>query len=225
MSTVRAWSQFVLIRLRAARDLSLGRDESGFIVSAEMIIIVTLMVIGLIAGMSCLQTALTAEYRDVAWALSGLDQSYAYPGFRGCKGSFTRGSGYWDGFNLPGWGWNQGWGGDLGYGVIGGMGGGGSLGYTGYDVETPSVPQAPQPAPCPTGDCPPLPCPNGDCPPGPCPTGDCPPAGGRGGPITPIPEEGTRTPMAPRHPAGTKPSSPTRSYESEPAPASRGGVQ
>jgi Flp pilus assembly pilin Flp len=79
---------------------SLWRDEAGFIVSAELVLLGTLLVVGLIAGLSCVQEAVIGEYQDVAGAIRSLDQSYAFSGMQGCispqcgSGSWTAGSAY-----------------------------------------------------------------------------------------------------------------------------------
>ena len=56
-------------------------DESGFIVSAELVLVATLLVIGLIVGMSEVQHAVVAELNDVADAIGSANQSYSYSGF------------------------------------------------------------------------------------------------------------------------------------------------
>lgn len=76
-------------------------DEHGFLVSAEMVVIATLVVLGLIAGMSGLQTALIGEYKDLGFAFRSLDQSYFFRGFHGCfsrcgRSSWTSGSAFYD---------------------------------------------------------------------------------------------------------------------------------
>src|SRR5262245_41932889 len=81
--------------------LSLWNDEAGFIVSAELVLLSSLLVIGLIAGIGTVQESVVGEYEDVADAIRSLDQSYAYNGMHGCFqpacggfGSWTAGSGY-----------------------------------------------------------------------------------------------------------------------------------
>jgi hypothetical protein len=56
-------------------------DESGFIISAELVLVATLLVIGLIVGMSEVQHAVVAELNDVADAIGSANQSYHYSGF------------------------------------------------------------------------------------------------------------------------------------------------
>ena len=57
------------------------RDESGFIVSAELVLIATLLVIGLIVGLSEVQHAVVSELNDVADAIGELNQGYFSSGF------------------------------------------------------------------------------------------------------------------------------------------------
>ena len=74
----------------------LVQDEAGFVVSAELVLIATLLVIGLIVGLSSIQHALNAELNDVGDAIGNLNQSYRFTGFsklkHGRAASFTRGS-------------------------------------------------------------------------------------------------------------------------------------
>lgn len=79
-------------------------DEHGFIVTTELVIIATLLVIGLITGLQCLQTAVVAELKDVGAAIGSLNQSYSYSGMHGCwawgrsgwHANYTRGSAFVD---------------------------------------------------------------------------------------------------------------------------------
>jgi len=60
---------------------ALLKDEAGFIVSAELVLIATLLVIGLIVGLSSIQHAVVAELNDVGDAIGQLNQSYLFTGF------------------------------------------------------------------------------------------------------------------------------------------------
>ncbi|WP_437230792.1 Flp family type IVb pilin [Planctomicrobium sp. SH661] len=64
---------------------ALLNDEAGFIVSAELVLIATLLVIGLIVGLSEVQYAVAEELNDVADAIGSLNQSYYFSGFSACK--------------------------------------------------------------------------------------------------------------------------------------------
>ena len=83
------------------RDLL--NDEAGFIVSAELVLIATILVIGLIVGLSSIQHAIVAELNDVGDAIGALNQSYLFGGFSANKTgvgggvkAYTRGSAYVD---------------------------------------------------------------------------------------------------------------------------------
>lgn len=65
---------------------SLLQDESGFIVSAELVLVATLLVVGLIVGLSEVQYAVVQELNDVADAIGALNQSYLFTGFTAYKG-------------------------------------------------------------------------------------------------------------------------------------------
>ena len=92
--------------------LKFWTDEHGLVLSAELIIIVTVVVLGLITGLACVQQAVVAEFQDVSGALRGLNQSYATPQFLGCakiwgRTSWTAGSRFTDttnGFVAPAYG-------------------------------------------------------------------------------------------------------------------------
>lgn len=60
---------------------SLWCDESGFIISAELIMVATILVIGLIVGLSEVQHAVVGELNDVADAIGSANQSYGFSGF------------------------------------------------------------------------------------------------------------------------------------------------
>ncbi len=77
----------------------LRQDECGVILSAEIVIVGSLLVVGLITGLTCLQQAVDGELRDVAQAFGALDQSYSFsshfkPGVNGRCCAFTAGSSY-----------------------------------------------------------------------------------------------------------------------------------
>ncbi len=61
---------------------ALRQDEYGVILSAEIVIIGSLLVIGLITGLTCLQQSVNGELKDLAGAIGALDQSYAYSAHR-----------------------------------------------------------------------------------------------------------------------------------------------
>lgn len=73
------------------------RDEDGLILSAELVMILTIGVLGLIVGLVNLQNAILGEMNDLSGAFRSLNQSFATPSFTGCwkncaPTSFTIGS-------------------------------------------------------------------------------------------------------------------------------------
>ncbi len=76
--------------------LNLLHDEAGFLVSSELVLIATLLVIGIIVGLSEVQHAVVSELNDVADAVGSMNQSYQFAGFtsyksegRGIKAKFA----------------------------------------------------------------------------------------------------------------------------------------
>ena len=157
---------------------ALWADERGFIISIELILITTILVLGLIVGMSCLASAVVAEFQDVGWAVRSLNQSYYFGGFRGCK-AWVPGSSFINrGFanNAP---IMDSW--DIGVGSYGY-----GTGYAAPEYVAPSTGVAPRTTVV-EPDCLPLAAPTTVVP---CPSGDC--VDGKvvpGTPLTPIPEQ------------------------------------
>jgi hypothetical protein len=58
----------------------LWKDEGGFVITSELLLIVTIAVIGLIVGFVAVRDAVVQELADVAAAIGALDQSYQYNG-------------------------------------------------------------------------------------------------------------------------------------------------
>ena len=80
---------------------NLWNDECGVILSAEIVIIGTILVIGMMVGLVELQCAVVAELSDIGDAVGNLDQSYQTSGFSSYKSSgrikaATHGSRYHD---------------------------------------------------------------------------------------------------------------------------------
>ena len=80
------------------------RDEAGLILSAELIVILTITVLGMVVGLVNLQQAVLGEFADLSLAFQSLNQSYSTPSFRGCwkfwgRTSWTAGSSFIDVFD------------------------------------------------------------------------------------------------------------------------------
>lgn len=73
------------------------RDESGLVITAELIMIITIAVISLTAGWGAVAAMLAEELEDVANSVGSLDQSFSYngisaPGHATCSGGGFRDS-------------------------------------------------------------------------------------------------------------------------------------
>lgn len=89
--------QFEKVHPMTSTFQRLWSDQAGVILSAELVIILTIAVLGMVVGLSNLQHALTCEFADLGLAFQSLNQSFCTPSYRGCM--------KW------GWGWGSGWGG------------------------------------------------------------------------------------------------------------------
>lgn len=73
----------------------LKNDENGFIVSAELVLVATIAVLGMIVGLSEVALNVNTELEDVGSAFSCIQQSYKVQGSSGHKG-YTSGSSFHD---------------------------------------------------------------------------------------------------------------------------------
>ncbi|HCP13083.1 MAG TPA: hypothetical protein DIT89_12185 [Planctomycetaceae bacterium] len=76
-------------------------DENGVIVSAEIVLVATILVLGMVVGLAELQSAIVGELSDVATAFGNVDQSYSTSGYVSYKASGgiksrTYGASYYD---------------------------------------------------------------------------------------------------------------------------------
>ncbi len=70
---------------------SLLNDEAGVILSAELVLIGTILVLGMIVGLVELQCAVVAELSDLSSAFGKLSQSYETSGFESLKVGSSKG--------------------------------------------------------------------------------------------------------------------------------------
>lgn len=61
----------------------LWNDQAGFVVSAELVLIATILVIGLIVGWATVRDQVMQELGDVAAAISQINQSYTWSAVTG----------------------------------------------------------------------------------------------------------------------------------------------
>jgi Flp pilus assembly pilin Flp len=71
--------------------LRLWRDQRGFVISTELVLIAVLLVIGLIAGLTTVRDQVVQELGDLAAAIGAINQSYSFSGVTGHSSS-TAGS-------------------------------------------------------------------------------------------------------------------------------------
>ncbi|MDA1214948.1 MAG: hypothetical protein O2955_20790 [Planctomycetota bacterium] len=62
-------------------------DEAGFVVSSELVLIGTILVIGLVSGLTSLRDQVVQELGDLALAIASINQSYSYSAVTGHSGS------------------------------------------------------------------------------------------------------------------------------------------
>ena len=60
-------------------------DESGVIISAELVLVLTVAVLAMVVGLSEIAVAVNTELNDLSNAIGVLDQSYSYTGFSSLK--------------------------------------------------------------------------------------------------------------------------------------------
>jgi Flp pilus assembly pilin Flp len=61
----------------------LWMDEGGATISAELALIGTILVVGVVVGLSAVQDAVVTELADLGQAIGNLDQSYSAGGITG----------------------------------------------------------------------------------------------------------------------------------------------
>ena len=77
-------------------------DESGVIISAELVLVLTIGVLAMIVGLSEVAVAINTELNDCSNAFGALNQSFAFTGFHGTGHkfkSFVAGSAFFDFFD------------------------------------------------------------------------------------------------------------------------------
>jgi len=70
----------------------LWNEDCGAIVSAEIMLIGTILVLGVIVGLKSVRDSVVTELADVAQAIANVNQSYSYSGVTGHDASSGGGS-------------------------------------------------------------------------------------------------------------------------------------
>ena len=60
---------------------TLWNDEAGLIISAELVLVLTIGVLAMIVGLSEVAVAINTELNDISNAIGAINQSYSYTGF------------------------------------------------------------------------------------------------------------------------------------------------
>ena len=71
------------------------KEETGAVVSAEIILVATILVIGVVVGLKSLRDSVVTELADVAQAIANVSQSYSFSATSGHH-AFTAGAAFTD---------------------------------------------------------------------------------------------------------------------------------
>jgi Flp pilus assembly pilin Flp len=69
--------------------LALVREDDGFVISAELVLVATISVLSLVVGLCEVSSGVNQELEDVGSAVGSLNQAYSFNGLKGCKAKFT----------------------------------------------------------------------------------------------------------------------------------------
>ena len=86
----------------------LWNEQEGAIVSAEILMIGTILVIGVIVGLKSVRDAVVSELADFAQAVSNANQSYSYSGVAG-HATYSQGGCFHDQVDFCENNWNDRW--------------------------------------------------------------------------------------------------------------------
>lgn len=67
----------------------LWQDDAGFVVSTELVLVATLLVIGITVGQATLRDAVISELADTADAINQINQSYSFTAVTGHSSSVS----------------------------------------------------------------------------------------------------------------------------------------
>jgi len=66
--------------------LAFRNDESGVVISAELVLVLTVAVLAMVVGLSEVAVAVNTELNDISNAFGSLNQSFYYSGFKAESG-------------------------------------------------------------------------------------------------------------------------------------------
>ena len=64
---------------------ALYNDESGAIIAAEMVLVLTIAVLGMVVGITAVRDAVSQELNDISCAIGAISQTYSYTGISKAK--------------------------------------------------------------------------------------------------------------------------------------------
>jgi len=74
-------------------------DEAGFIISAELVLVMTIGVLAMVVGLTAVRDAVTHELNDISHAFGTVSQSYNVTGLKKGRGDYGS-HGYIQGFGF-----------------------------------------------------------------------------------------------------------------------------
>ena len=63
---------------------TLLRDEAGFVISAELVLVLTIGVLAMVVGLTAVRDSVTNELNDVSHAIGAVSQTYTVTGLEKC---------------------------------------------------------------------------------------------------------------------------------------------
>ena len=75
---------------------ALWRDQNGVILSAELVLVLTITVLSMVVGLHAVSKAITMELNDLANAFGTVNQSYSYRGLEKWGHAWVEGSAFED---------------------------------------------------------------------------------------------------------------------------------
>ena len=71
-------------------------DEAGFIISAELVLVMTIGVLSMVVGLAAVRDSVVHELNDVSHAIGSISQSYQVPGLESPCRAWKAGFGFHD---------------------------------------------------------------------------------------------------------------------------------
>lgn len=78
----------------------LFNDEAGFVVSAELVLVLTIAVLGMVVGLASVRDSLSSELIDLSTAFGAVDQTYSVVGVSKARGAGEKPHGVVFGFGF-----------------------------------------------------------------------------------------------------------------------------